>query len=137
MRGICKYCKKERHLCGNAGYCITCYRKYIVKRGKRRRCGKFMYLINNYCPSCYNYIGGYYRTGRGKTVYVRLKMKMTPRKCFFCNENRIEMLDVHHKKRYSPDPKDWVLLCPNHHREVHLGYKKLPVDNLVLTKEKN
>lgn len=130
-QGICKYCHQIRHLCGKGGYCSTCYRKYVRKKAICKKCGRLRIIIGKgYCGACYNYLGGYYTSGgKGGRIIVRKKRLINPRKCFFCNENRLKMLDVHHKVKGSRDPKDWVLLCPNHHREVHLGWKNLPVDN--------
>jgi hypothetical protein len=126
-KGICKYCRKLKHLCGGGHYCSTCYRKYVRKKDVCKRCKRLRIIIGNgYCGACYNYLGGYYNNTRG--VSQRAKLAMRPRKCFFCKEIRIKMLDIHHKIRGSKNPKDWIFLCPNHHREVHLGWKKVPVD---------
>jgi len=72
---------------------------------------------------------GYYGRG-GPEASSRLKWKIEPQKCFFCEENRIQMLDLHHRKgKEEKGVENLVLLCPNHHREVHLGWKELPVNN--------
>jgi predicted HNH restriction endonuclease len=45
------------------------------------------------------------------------------------------MLDFHHKKgKENNDIGNLVLLCPNHHREVHLGWRKLSTKSQALSK---
>ena len=125
---ICRFCKRLKSLANGATYCSTCYRKFIRGKKECKRCHKLRIIVaNGYCRACYNYLGGYYSCGNTKEseYLVRHKLLIRPFKCYFCNENRREMLDLHHKVKKSKDIKDYVLLCPNHHREVHLGWKKL------------
>ena len=122
--GICKFCHQLKYLPGGGTYCITCYRKFIREKKECKRCHKIKIIVaNGYCGSCYNYIMGYYERGRNK-FGARIKRKIRPQKCFFCKETRPEMLEVYRKKGGNDENlNDFVLLCPNHYREVYLGLK--------------
>ena len=127
---ICKFCRQLKHLPGGATYCTACYRKFVRGKKECRRCHHLRVIVaRGYCGACYNYVMGYYGRG-GPEASSRLKWKIEPQKCFFCEENRIQMLDLHHRKgKEEKGVENLVLLCPNHHREVHLGWKELPVNN--------
>ncbi len=126
----CKFCHQLKHLPGGATYCTTCYRKFVRGKKECKRCHHLRVVVaRGYCGTCYNYVMGYYGLAT-PGLNSRLKWSIKPQKCFFCNEDRIHMLDIH-----KIDEKDnirienLVLLCPNHHREVHLGFKSLSVNN--------
>jgi len=117
--GICRFCYRSKYLPGGGTYCITCYRKFIREKKVCKRCRQLKIIVaNGYCGPCYNYIMGY-NERIGARADGRLKRKIKPRKCFFCNEKRLEMLEVYAKNN--------VLLCPNHYREVHLGIKSIRI----------
>lgn len=118
--GICKFCNKLKYLPGGGTYCTTCYRKFIREKQECKRCHKLKTIVaNGYCGSCYNYIMGYYE--KRKARWDRgIKRRIRPPKCYFCNEKRIEMLEV-----FQGGNEEFFLLCPNHRREVQLGIKKL------------
>ena len=125
--GICKFCNRLKYLPGGGTYCTTCYRKFIRRRQECKRCHKLKTIAaNGYCGSCYNYIMGYYEKRGAIKFNGRMKRKIKPQKCFFCNEKRPEMLEVYRKKGAKDDDiNNFVLLCPSHHREVQLGIKSL------------
>ena len=124
--GVCKFCNQLKYLPGGGTYCTTCYRKFIREKKECKRCHKLKIIVaNGYCGSCYNYIMGYCERVRVK-VAAKIKRRIKPQKCFFCNEKRPEMLEVYRKKGIGNDNiENLVLLCPNHYREVHLGIKSL------------
>jgi hypothetical protein len=73
---------------------------------------------------------GYYGLGGLGTRGSRIKWKIEPQKCFFCDEKRTQMLDLHRRQAKGGEGvENLVLLCPSHHREVHLGWKELSVNN--------
>ena len=115
----------------NKGICNTCYYKTKPKR-KCKKC-KIVKRIKalGLCGNCYQKVKGYryHRTGKQTQLkHRKIALKNIKLKCYFCDEKRVTMLDVHHKdKNYKNNSVDnLVWLCPNHHREVHRGYKELP-----------
>ena len=125
----CKFCHHLKYLPGGGSYCISCYRKFIKGKKECKRCHRLRVIIGRgYCGACYNYLMGYYG-GTGSKLNSQLKQEIQPQKCFFCNENRIEMLDVHYKRsKRGKNAGNLILLCPTHHREVHLKLRGLPCE---------
>jgi hypothetical protein len=114
-----------KYLPGGGSYCITCYRKFVRGKKECKRCHRLRVITaNGYCGPCYNVIMGY-NERRGPDIGGRrVKRKIKPQKCLFCSENRLEMLEVYRKGRHGDDSAvNFVLLCPNHYREVQLGLK--------------
>lgn len=125
----CKFCHQVKYLPGGATYCTTCYRKFVRGKKECKRCHHLRVIAaRGYCGACYNYVMGYYGLV-GSKLNGRLKWRIRPQRCFFCDEGRIQMLDVHSKDEGEGKSIDnLILLCPNHHREVHLGWKDLSVN---------
>lgn len=125
----CKFCHQLKHLPGGANYCTACYRKFVRAKKECKRCHHLKVIVaRGYCGACYNYVMGYYGLG-GFEADSRIRWRTETQKCFFCDEKRTQMLNPHCLERKEGGGAErMVLLCPSHHREVHLGLKELPVN---------
>lgn len=115
----CLECKKERIILAK-GLCTTCYRKNRITQECLRCKNQRSLVAKGLCLTCYNTTKGY----TGQPYRAQLIRSGILIKCVFCLENREPMLDVHHidnnHKNNELNNLTWV--CPNHHREAHLGY---------------
>lgn len=119
-KGQCVNCHKERWILSK-GLCTTCYRKQN-KIAECIRCKRVRYIVaKQLCDSCYNNTNGYAKGGKYRRV---LRKAGIPVQCLTCREARDAMLDVHHidKNHKNDILENLAYLCPNHHREAHLGW---------------
>jgi hypothetical protein len=134
--GICDYCKKYKKF-SQKNICYNCWDKYIRGKKKCKHCGKIKRVAGlGLCRYCYFKHKGYliksyksvnpYRSNTARRRAFKVQSK-----CYFCDENRLKMLDVHHidNNHSNNSVNNLILLCPNHHREVHLGLSHIPKTN--------
>ena len=115
--GACKECGRRRYIL-NKGLCTKCYRISISNK-PCKICGSSSYIVaRGMCGSCYAFFL------KGEVNYREILISLNREvKCEKCEEDRLEMLDVHHKdfNHFNNNPENLAFLCPNHHREIHLG----------------
>lgn len=61
----------------------------------------------------------------GNGSYREIALRELGAKCFMCNYSNKPALEVHHKdgNRENNKIENLIVLCPNHHREIHFGYE--------------
>jgi len=62
----------------------------------------------------------------GDSDYRAVAISNIPNVCSVCGYNIIEVLEVHHKdgNKNNEELSNLDILCPNHHKEYHLGMRK-------------
>ncbi len=141
QRGICKKCGKEKEIHTKDGWCNYCYRKYrweqkkiICKRCKKERFhhGKGM------CPGCYNstfHIENVkdWNARRYHNIEPELYRKVRE-KCVVCDFNKVvELHHIDHNKNNNSED-NFVGLCPNHHKMIHMKLHQAEIFNILKEK---
>ncbi len=123
---LCKICNKEKENHGK-GLCINCYRKHAWKREKNicPRCKRLIYIKSKgLCAGCYNTVHRLQQikdsnNQRYHNISKELYNKLT-KNCVICGFDKV--VELHHldQKRINNSDDNFVGLCPNHHKMIHL-----------------
>lgn len=67
----------------------------------------------------------------GLADYRELAFRNLEPKCAICEYNVKEILQVHHidRDRLNNSLNNLIILCRNHHSEIHLGFLKMPTQS--------
>lgn len=130
-RIICKICKQEKEHKAK-GMCNNCYRREGWKRKKKicPRCKRLIPLkAKGYCGGCYNTLFRLqqikdHNNKKYHNISSELYKRVT-KKCIICGFDKV--VELHHldQRRSNNSDDNFVGLCPNHHKMIHLEkYKK-------------
>lgn len=125
-----KTCQYKSRLTGNHIKCGVCSKDIYRRIKQKSKSGK--YFCSRSCATVFNNslkVGSKHPNFKdGLTEAYRKKaFSFYKTKCELCSYSIKEVLQVHHidKNRSNNKVENLVILCPTHHREIHLGISRL------------
>lgn len=125
-------CQSEGKKTGKTVQCFCCGKKVWkclveLKSSKSgnlfcsKRCAT---VINN---SLYKKGENHPNYNNGRFSYRKLAFENHEVRCCVCGYDVLEVLQVHHVDgdRGNNEVKNLIIVCPTHHREIHLGLRKI------------
>ena len=122
-------CFQQFHLKKQEVCCSSCEKIFLKKHSE------ILKSLNHFCSrSCSISFSNKKRLGSNHpnwkdtpNQYREKALRNYEQKCFFCNYNIVEVLQVHHIDHNRSNNKldNLVLLCPTCHVEVHKGLKHI------------
>ena len=116
-------CQKEYRSTGTLFNCGTCG-KVIYKTPANQRSQSGLYFCSRSCSTKHRntlYSGEKHPLWKVGNGTYRNKVNLF--KCHFCDYSNSQVLQVHHidKNRQNNELDNLLVVCPNHHRELHYG----------------